>query len=163
MSEDLKLLELNDGWTQIPPKQDGQYWFQHAKPWRSEGAYDDPMLIQVKDGKAEAYMESGDTKWTPYRNYENNNLVWDPENQSHMLAVWRLCQPGESFENLPPPVTLRIAERLPSECSQCKGVGAVYEIYGETLESPRKYPFVCYACGHTELRAGFYTTSRAHV
>jgi ribosomal protein L37AE/L43A len=139
----LKCLELNDGWSQIPPKEDGVYWFQHAKPWHSENAYDLDllMLVRIKDGKRVEIM-GDDGIWIEPECESPENPVWDSESQCEMLAVWRLKRDGEDFKNLPPPIAGTIFERHPVKCPSCEQMGAVYRADGEN-------PWICYSCGKT--------------
>jgi hypothetical protein len=146
----MKILELNDGWTQIPPKEDGEYWMANAKPWHSENAYDLDLLrlVRIQDGKRVEEMDGYSEKWIPPDCDAPGNPVWDSESQFEMLAAWRLRRNGESFSNLPPEITATIFERHPATCAICGQIAATYWVTGETT---RECPRLCYSCGYETM------------
>lgn len=137
-------LKLNDGWTQIPPKEDGEYWMACGKPWRSETAYDLglALLVKIKDGKRLGQMEYGDSQWITPDCEDRTDPVWDSVSQGEMLAAWRPRHEGESFLNPPPEIQGTIFERHPAKCPRCGRQAAVYRMEG-------KNPWLCYSCGAT--------------
>lgn len=147
-------LALNDGWFQLPPKEDGEYWMANAKPWHSENAYDPSMMVLVKieGGHRVAVMENAENGWTPPECDAPGNPVWDSESQFELMAAWRIKRDGENFANLPPMVTSTIFERHPATCSVCGGTAATYDVWHELPNGAtvRSCPRVCYSCGHEE-------------
>lgn len=146
----MKLLELNDGWTQIPPKKDGEYWMVYAKPWHSDNAYDFDclILVRIKDGKRVEVMDGYDEEWRWPDCDAPDNPVWDSESQYEMLAAWRPRLSGEDFGVLPPKIKGKIFERHPAICSVCGQLAAIYRV--------GKAPRLCYSCGHIEMMGKDY-------
>lgn len=140
-------LELNGGWTQVPPNEDGIYWMACAKPWHSENVYDRDclVLVEIKDGQRVAVRESASDGWTSPECEAPGNPVWDYESQSEMLAAWRLKRKGESFGNLPPPITSEVFERHPLRCPKCGHIAAIYRIKRGRMSW--ECPIVCSICG----------------
>jgi len=134
-------LELNDGWTQIPPKEDGEYWMAYAKPWHEEDAYDqcNLLLVRIDGGKRSGFMENCSKQWMPPECDDPSNPVWDSESQFEMLAVWRSKLNGEDFDHLPPKIKGRVYERHPKKCPACGGKAAIYRGDNANL-------FVCFEC-----------------
>jgi hypothetical protein len=143
-------LNLNDGWTQIPPKEDGIFWFGHAKEWYGEDAYDRDLmiLVEIRQGRRIWEMEQGEPKWLP----ECGDLVWNHSDNSEMVAVWR----RKRDNNIPPEIKGALFPRRPAHCPKCNSLGAVYRYYD--AGGKHKPLFVCYNCNHDEEQIG-----RAHV
>lgn len=151
-SELRRLVESPDGWTQIPPKEDGEYWFAHAKPWHSENAYDadNLTLVRVKDGRRVAEMDGYDERWRTPDCDELGNPVWDSLSQYEMLAAWKPKCDGENFNHLPTPPKETIFERRVGKCPTCGQRAAIYRMDGCN-------PLVCYLCGATgQVAADFF-------
>jgi len=146
MAEPAEILALNDGWTQIPPKEDGEYWFTSAKPWRIENAYDTESCDRVKIsvGKRIAEVSWVDGKW---RNPHDCLDVWDSESQHELIAAWRPVGVGEldDYKRCPPEINGNLLERRRVVCPKCGGVAGCYRNdKQETLN-----PVVCYSCGNS--------------
>lgn len=156
----MKLLELNDGWSQIPPNEDGEYWMANAKPWHSENAYDlrQLLLVRIKNRKREAFKEEDGGAWLPPDCDADGDPVWDFKSQYEMLAAWRLKKNHESFANPPPEITNPIFERHPAECPICGQMAATYRVHHLNQKGETEYecPLLCYSCGYETMRPKDY-------
>ena len=115
------LLDLGNGWSQLPPTKDGHYWFLHSKPW------DDPIgrpdLIEIRGGKKVAEIFTGETGYRMEKILlpEDEQEVWS-DDQSEIKAAWKLAN-----TDCPPPLPINeILDRYPAVCPICGGKGADY-------------------------------------
>lgn len=151
----IKALVLKDGWSQTPPKDDGEYWFRCAKPWHTETFDDYLTLIKVENGRRVGEIEEGDLDFGSM----NGGPVWDWESQHEMIAAWRRKRAGETFKNLEVEPEVAAVERHPLKCLECGGLGAVYRVVVKCGETEGN-PFVCFSCDHDRLMPKDYFGAR---
>lgn len=137
-------LDLNDGWTQIPPKEDGEYWYACAKPWRTD-FINCHSLMRIKNGVCVSRSDNTESVWTN----PDSEKVWDYTEQINLIAAWRLRNDGEQSA----PDVAGAIERHPVRCPNCDGLSAIYRVKDGN-------PLVCYHCGHTKVIMDFYSIAR---
>jgi hypothetical protein len=117
------LLHHPDGWTNLPPTKDGDYWFWCAKPWKDEFFWEFPMVVRVKGGiRTEEYEHDGRGWYPAVENGRGEDPVpvWSSEEQHEIMSVWKPVLPGESLSGNPrKPEGFAALERDGCACQNC--------------------------------------------